>query len=850
MRIPLSWLRQYAPLPEQATAEDVLASLVTVGLEEEAVYRPADDISGPVVVGQVLSMQAETHSNGKTVNWCSVRVLAEGRQQSLSGPGIAEDGVQGIICGAHNFKVGDKVVVALPGACLPGGFKISVRKTYGHVSAGMIASARELGIGEDHQGILVLSSLGLDPELGSDALKLLGLDDQAAEVNVTPDRGYAFSIRGIAREYCHAQKVSFNDFVADWARKAPAANEQGYPVLLNDQAPIRGRQGCTRFATRQVSGLQPGAVTPTWMAARLRLAGIRSISLPVDISNYLMLETGQPLHFYDLDRIQGGIEVRRARAGETLLTLDGKERSLSEEDLLICDQSGPIGLAGLMGGASTECSGQTSNILIESARFDEVSVARSARRHKLSSEASKRFERGVDPKIQAAVAQRAVELLCQLGGATAQPAVTDIDDSQPSPTIELDRDYPAQRIGLDYEPQYIQQLLTQIGAELEPCQSGWLVSAPSWRPDIQAKEDLVEEIARLAGYDKIPSRLPQAPAGRGYSRDQLLNRRVLEALAVWGMTETLSYPFVSQEASRLWASPRADQPLESIKLANPISASEGWLRRSLLPGLVETLKRNLSRGFKDLAIFESGHVFIPSAEQSSFDLPEPLQLPSQQILDHIDSQLPQQPQFLAGLFTGYEHAPMPDSQARPYDWRDSLDALGLVADCAGVSLRIVQGQHQAFHPGRTAVVTTADGQQLGYAGELHPQLLQDQDMPERTCAFEINLSLLLAQATEVIRARPISSYPAATQDLALVVPEETPASQLAETLAEGAGDLLENIRVFDDYRGPGLDQGEKSLAFALRFRAADRTLTAEEASACRDKALALAAERFGARLRA
>ena len=354
MRVPLSWLREFVPVAEDASAEDLMATLVKVGLEEEDVHRPSDELSGPIVVGQVLSMEPETHSNGKTVNWCQVRVVPEGQEQTLTGKGIEPSGVQGIICGAHNFVPGDKVVVTLPGAVLPGGFAITARKTYGHKSAGMIASTRELGIGDDHGGILVLSTLGLDPELGTDAMELLGLYDQAAEVNVTPDRGYAFSLRGIAREWCHATGSSFEDFVLAYGERAPEANDAGHPVALRDDAPIHGNPGCVRFVMREVSGVKADAPVPTWMSSRLRLAGVRSLSLPVDISNYVMLETGQPLHFYDADKVQGEIVVRRAAAGEKLVTLDGVERTLHPEDIVIADDSGVIGLAGVMGGASTE----------------------------------------------------------------------------------------------------------------------------------------------------------------------------------------------------------------------------------------------------------------------------------------------------------------------------------------------------------------------------------------------------------------------------------------------------------------------------------------------------------------
>ena len=799
MRVPLSWLREFAPVPEDATAEDVLDTLVKVGLEEEAVHRPADEISGPIVVGQVLSIEPETHSNGKTVNWCQVRVVPEGQQQTLTGKGIEESGVQGIICGAHNFKVGDKVVVTLPGAVLPGNFAITARKTYGHKSAGMIASTRELGIGEDHGGILVLSTLGLDPELGSDALELLGLYDEAAEVNVTPDRGYAFSIRGIAREYAHATGTSFNDFVLEYGARAPKANSEGIPVRLEDSAPIHENPATIRFVMRRVNGVDATAPVPTWMASRLRLAGVRSISLPVDISNYVMLETGQPLHFYDV-----------------------------------------------MGGASTEVTAETKNILIEAARFDEVSIARTARRHKLISEASKRFERGVDPQIQQAAAQRAVELLTQLAGGTADAGVTDAALPYHPVVIDLPSEYTAGRIGVDYSQEQIVACLSEIGCDVEKTENGYSVTVPSWRTDLLAKEDLTEEIARIDGYDKIPSSLPVAPAGRGYTPEQSMRRRVVDALAASGMTEVFAYPFVSADENARWVAPVAGEQVASVRLVNPISSAQGWMRRSLLPGLVGVLKRNLSRGFKNLAIFEAGRVFIPRPQHGSALNPPLGQRPSDEVLAELNAGIPEQPIHIGGLFTGAEHDPMPGTQARPYDWRDALDAVRLIADAMGMELVIVQGTHQAFHPGRTARLCTVEGETVGFAGELHPKLLQTENLPERTCAFELDFTALLDVKAPAPQAAPIYGFPAATQDVALLVDASVPVAEVSRALREGAGELLEDIRVFDDYRGAGIEPGKKSLAFALRFRAPDRTLTAEEASASREAAVAVATERFGA----
>ncbi|MHA7181644.1 phenylalanine--tRNA ligase subunit beta [Arthrobacter sp. MDB2-24] len=844
MRIPLSWLREYAAVPADATAEDVMAELVKVGLEEEDVHRPTDELRGPVVVGQVLSVVKEPQSNGKTINWCEVRVVPEGAEQTLTGDGIDPSGVQGIVCGAHNFVEGDKVVVTLPGAVLPGDFRISPRKTYGHVSAGMIASVRELGIGDDHDGILVLSTLGLDPEVGTDALELLGLYDEAAEINVTPDRGYCFSIRGVAREYAHATGTDFTDPAG--AVVVPQAKDAGYPVRLEDSAPIYGRPGCDRFVARTVRGVDPSRPTPPWMSARLRLAGIRSISLVVDISNYVMLELGQPLHFYDLDRLSGDIVVRRAVAGETLRTLDDRERTLDAEDLLITDGSGPIGIAGVMGGAATEVSDETRNVLIESAHFEEVGIGRSRRRHRLPSEASKRFERGVDWNVADVAAQRAVELLLDLAGGTADDAVTDVGQAPAPRVIDLAADFPARLIGRDFTDEQIRGTLTDLGATVDAVDGGYRVTAPSWRTDLETREDLTEEIIRLVGYDTIPSTLPVAPPGRGLTRLQQQRRRLLNALAGAGLTEVLSYPFVSAHANAVFGTPDEGAPAASVKLANPLSAELGYLRRSILPGLVELAKRNSSRGFRDLALFESGAVFLPGAALGTDSIP-PLGIrPDDEVLDGLYAGIPDQPQTIAALFTGHETTPSAGIVPRAWDWADAIDVVQLMGRVTGVDVVVRQGSHQAFHPGRTAEFSLRSGEVLGYAGELHPKLIAAQDLPARTVALEINADLLFDAAADVIVARPLSTYPPATQDVALVVESGVVAGDVLETLREGAGELLEDVSLFDVYTGQGIGEGRKSLAFALRFRAPDRTLTADEASAARDAAVALAAERFGA----
>ncbi|ROS24948.1 phenylalanyl-tRNA synthetase beta subunit [Rathayibacter sp. PhB127] len=839
MRIPLSWLGEYVDLEQGVTTEAVHAALVSVGLEEEDVHR--FEVSGPVVVGEVLDLVPEPQKNGKTINWCTVRVAPEGERAADGG-----DDVRGIVCGAHNFAAGDKVVVSLPGAVLPGPFPISARKTYGHVSDGMIASTRELGLGDDHEGILRLASLGIDPEVGTDAIALLGLDDAAVEVNVTPDRGYAFSIRGIAREYAHATGADFRDPALAITAPERLDSAPVFPVAVEDEAPIRGRVGSSVFVTRVVRGIDPSLPTPPWMIARLRLAGVRSISLVVDITNYVMFELGQPLHGYDLERLEGGIVVRRARSGETLETLDGQIRRLHHEDLLITDDGGPIGLAGVMGGARTEITDTTADVLIEAANFDPVSIARTARRHKLPSEASRRFERGVDPLVAPVAAARAVQLLVELAGGTADELGSVLADSGTATAIELPDGYISGLIGLEYTPEEIRGALVEIGASVEAGGAGLLVTPPSWRPDLTDRSTLAEEVARITGYDRIPSILPVAPPGRGLTPGQRLRRTVAQSLAAAGLTEVLSYPFLSRSINDRFGSVDGE-PVQQVSLANPLDATAGQLRLSLLPGLVQVAARNRSRGLVDLAVYEMGSVFLPQGDRpfGSEGLPLAGARPSAEIEAALNAGIPRQPLHVAALLTGSALERQPGVAARDFDWRDALDVVRDVAAASGVQLEIRQGSHAALHPGRTAEVLL-DGAVVGHAGELLPSLADDLDLPHRVAVVELDLDPLIARAGRLVVARPVGALPAATQDLSLVVPVAVPAADLQAAVAEGAGELLEAIRLVDDYRGAGVPEGSKSLTFALRFRAADRTLTAAEASAAKESGTALAAERFGA----
>ncbi len=819
MRAPMSWLAEHVDVPAGTTGDDVHAALVRVGLEEEALH--GGDVTGPLVVGRVLSFEAEEHKNGKTIRWVQVDV--------------GEPEPRGIVCGAGNFLVDDLVVVSLPGAVLPGGFEISARKTYGHVSDGMIASERELGLGDDHDGILRLNAKGYEAQPGDDALALLGLDDVAVEVNVTPDRGYVLSIRGMARELALS---------TGWAFRDPAAIEagegSGFPITVADDAPIRGVVGCGSFVARAVRGIDASAPTPRWMQQRLTLAGMRPISIAVDVTNYVMLELGQPIHGYDLGLLQGGITVRRAAPGETITTLDDVTRTLSTEDLLICDDAGPVGLAGVMGGDRTEMSATTTDVLVESAWFHGVSIARTARRHRLWSEASKRFERGVDPALQAVAAQRVVDLLVELAGGTADPLGGAVGDVPTMPTIAFAPQDAARVTGADYTDDETRAALVAIGATVTEGTGGtWRVTPPTWRPDLAERVDLVEEAARVVGYDRIPSVLPSPPSGRGLTRPQRLRRAVSNALASSGLTEVLVAPFQAEaDARRVGAEP--------VRLTNPLDERRPFLRTSLVPGLVETAQRNVGRGLVDLGIFEVGAVFRVEGDHGTDTVPAGAARPDADVLASLDA-LPTQPRHVGALLLGARVAKQPGQAREAYGVADAVDVARRVARALGLAVDVRQAQRDWLHPGRTAEVLVGE-QVVGVAGELLPALALEADLPRQVAVVELDLDALVDLARVGLDTAVIGATPAATQDLSVVVDASVPAGDVLAAVREGAGPLLEHVALVDDFRGGDLD-GAKSLTFALRFRDAERTLTAAQATEAKLAGLALATERTGATLR-
>lgn len=868
--VPLEWLRQYVQVRPGTDAAALAADLVKVGLEEEQIV-PAR-VTGPLVVGKVLTQEPKEQSNGKVINYCRVDVGEQHNDAPGTGKEPSELPSRGIICGAHNFKPGDSVVVSLPGAVLPGDFKIAARKTYGHISDGMICSAAELGFPDDGKhGIIVLDERypeGEVPAPGTDALALLGLDDEVVEINVTPDRGYCFSMRGVAREYSHSTGGAYQDPAdttnADfYPQGLQAPGNDGPRVEVNDEAPINGVPGCDRYVARLVEGVNPNAPTPDWMSRRLQASGMRSISLAVDVTNYVMLELGQPLHAFDADKLTLPLVVRRAQAGEKLTTLDDVERVLDPQDLVIADGEGGsrvLALAGVMGGATSEVTETTTNVLIEAAHFHPVSVARSARRHKLPTESSKRFERGVDYQLAPVAAQRAADLLVRYGGGSYGP-ITEIDRTQAPAPIEFALDAASRLTGVDYPREQVVGLLREIGCQVNDDGGATVqVNAPSWRPDLTGSAELVEEIARLDGYDNIPVQLPVAPAGTGLTFAQRARRDIVRTVAEQGLTQVLSYPFVGDIYDRLEL-PADDERRQAVRIANPLADDAPLLRTSVLDSLIDVAVRNVSRGIGDVALYEVGNV-TTSAGVVPAPIPGVAQRPSQAEIEALAAGTPRQRLHLGAILCGQHGYSGVLQHVRNWDWADAVELVRDIASLLGVKLHVANAERAPWHPGRCAevriVVPTKNptrpqiGEVIGYAGELHPRIVKKLGLPERACAVELDLDALIERSSSqpVVKAQPVSTYPAAKEDFAFVVDEATPSQAVAAAIIIAGGKLLDDVRLFDVYRGPQLGPGRKSLAFSVRLRASDHTLSASETEAARARIIKQVGKYTGAKLRA
>jgi len=833
MRVPVEWLRSLVELPSGVTTEQLAERLTMYDLKLEEIL--GGGISGPLTVGRVLAINPEQQKNGKTINWCRVDVGAQNEPSVPDAPG--EDvPSRGIVCGAHNFGVGDLVVVSLPGTFLPAmGFEIGSRKTYGHVSDGMICSTAELGIPGDASGILVLEPGTAEP--GDDAVQVLGLGDQTLDLEVNPDRAYALSLRGVARDAALAFGVPFND-PADIA--VPSAEQPAYPVRVEDP------EGCPVFTTLVVEGIDPEAQTPAWMAKRITDAGMRPISLTVDISNYVMLELGQPNHCYDRAKIDGDIVVRRAREGERLTTLDGVDRALTPDDLLVTDASGPIGLAGVMGGDHTEIDATTTDVVVEAAYWDPVTIFRAVKRHKLPSEAAKRYERGVDPELPLRGAARVAELLVELAGGTLAPGATVVGEAPKRTAVTFPADLPSKISGLEITPQQAQDTYERNGCEVIVSEGAFTVTPPSWRFDLNDPYDFVEEALRTAGYENVPSVLPTPTGGRGLTRGQELRRRVGHVLAGAGLVEVTTLPFVGPADLDRLGVPQDDPRRDLVTLANPLSAEEPALTPTLLIGLLRAASLNIGRGHDDVQISEIGRVFRPRPGNPAAPILGVDRRPTDDELAALDAALPDQPRHIGFVLAGERTRSGWAGAGRPVDWSDALSVARLVAQNLHVDLEVAPASLAPFHPGRCAELYVGE-RIVGTAGELHPKVAEAYGLPGRVAVGELNLDLLIELAPAIGPKPEFSAFPVAKEDFAFIVDADVAAGDL-QALVAGASDLIESARLFDVYTGDQVGEGRKSLAFKVRLRAQDHTLKEAEIKAAREQIVAAAAT-LGAELR-
>lgn len=782
MKVVWSWLRELVPV--EASPEDVADRLSLQALKVERVERLGAEIDG-VVVGSVVKVD-EIPGAQKIV----LVTVDTGRD------------VREIVCGARNYGPGDKVPVAMPGAKLPGDFQIGERTMHGVTSRGMLCSARELGLSDDHSGILVLDT---DAAPGSDVRPVLGLDDVVIELEITANRPDAMSVVGVAREVAALYGVPLTV-------PEPMVKENGTDAAALASVVVKDSKGCPRYLARIVTGLRNGA-SPEWMQRRLTAAGMRPISAIVDVTNYVLLERGHPTHAFDLDALAGpGIVVRKAKKGERMTTLDGVERAFDKDDLLICDAEKAVGVAGVMGGAETEVSDATTRVLLESAWFDPQRIGRTARRLGLRTEASVRFERGADPNGAYAAADRVCELLAQVADGSVAAGTIDVSARIPArKPVRVRTARAAALIGAPVSSEEMAAMLGAVGMEVTAAgRTALRVIPPTFRPDVAIEEDLVEEIARLHGYDRIPETLPAGGRIGGLSREQRLRRAVRAALLGVGVSEAQTLSLLAPGFADRFGLPR-DHPWRSlIELDNPLSEEESVLRPSLLPGLLFAAERNVARRVPRVSLFEIGVAFENAWRDDRG---------GRVATEHLRAAF-----VLAGTAPGGWHG------ERGFDTYDATGVVAAVASAVGAPTpSFAPAVYPELHPGRAADVLI-DGTRIGVAGEIHPRIADALGIPGRVAVAEIDLAPLLAAAREG-SAATLPRFPAADRDLAVVMPAGTLAADVESVLKDAGGAILESVALFDVFRGEQVGEGNVSLAYRLVFRHPERTLTDDEVGA-------------------
>ncbi|MDA8364282.1 MAG: phenylalanine--tRNA ligase subunit beta [Gammaproteobacteria bacterium] len=793
MKISEQWLREWVPV---RMSGDALAERLTMaGLAVDAripVSPPLDQ----VVVGEITALAP--HPAADRLRVCAVRV---GRDHMLE-----------IVCGADNAAVGLKVPVALPGAELPGGVRIVRSEIRGVGSQGMLCSAKELGLAEAAEGLMVLDS-GARP--GMAVCNALGLDDHQIELDLTPNRGDCLSVAGLARELSTLTGVT---------ARAPAVRAAKVRSRRQFRVTVRSGRDCPRYAGRVIEDIDPAAVTPSWLRERLRRSGVRSIHPVVDVTNYVMLELGQPLHAFDLDRLSGGLTVRLAQPGEVLALLDGNRVTVPEGALLIADSKGPCALAGIMGGLDSAVTAATGSVFLESAYFRPGAIASRARQMGLHTDSSHRFERGVDPQLQRRALERATQLILSLAGGRPGPVVEKVAARQlPVRTaVKLRAERVARLLGAPVPRQQIALILKRLGMRSVRVADGWMVTPPSWRFDISEECDLIEEVARIAGYEKLAPRRPQAPLQAGTATETRVSADRFRAMLVdRDYQEAITYSFVDPALQAL-----VDPDHKPIVLANPIASDMAAMRTSLWPGLLGAAAHNLNRQQERVRLFEVGRRFLLRHDGTVAEVAS-----------------------LAGIVVGPalpEQWGAPAREADFYDVKGDVEALVSAGGTSG-RFRFRPARHPALHPGQAAEVTDASGQPIGLLGSLHPSVRAHLGLEQSVFLFELRLDLL--EKVQIPAFEEVSRFPSIRRDIAVVVDNRVPAQAVLDCVTQVSGKLLANLELFDEYRGEGIDSGRKSLAMGLTLQDSSRTLKEGEVEALMEQVVKVLASQLGAGLR-
>ena len=791
MKFPESWLREHVTV--DADRATLAATLTAIGLEVEAVNAIGGTLDG-VIVAQIVA--CEKHPEADRLQVCRVAV------------GNGEE-VQ-IVCGAPNAREGLKAPLATVGTTMPGGMEIKPAKLRGVESFGMLCSAKELGIDPDASGLLELPA---DAPVGTALAAYLQLPDASFELKLTPNRADCFSVRGVAFDVAASLGSTVNAF--DIA-PVPAVIAAERTIELDAGADV------PRFCGRIIEGIDPAAPTPLWMRERLKRAGLRPISALVDVTNYVMLELGQPLHAFDNDALQGSVRVRRAKPDETLKLLDEREVKLGEEFLVVADDEGALALGGIMGGWDSRVTDATRNVFLEAAHWVPGVIAGRARKLGMHTDASHRFERGVDPELPRAAIERATALVLQIAGGKPGPLTEAAwkEHLRPHPAVRLRRARLARILGMDVPGAEVERILLALGMAVQSDAEGWQVTPPSRRFDIAIEEDLIEEIARIRGYDAVPlhaptgqiqlGALPEARTDIGDIRRQLCAR---------GYFEAINYAFLDAATLAAWS-----LDTEAVALANPLSADLGVMRTALLPGLVEALRRNTSRQQERVRLFETGRIFRRADDA------------------------PQETLRLAGGAIGRAKAEQWAATKRDVDFFDlkgDVESL-LRLSGANVNFRYTPASEPWLHPGRSAQLWNGETR-LGVLGHLHPALVQALDIDGEVLVFELDIEPLCQR--DLPRAGDLSKFPSVRRDLALVVAQDTPWSALEASLRAALGPLLREVRLFDQYQGTGLEPGFKSLAMGLILQDGYRTLNDADTDQAVQTALAALERDCGARIR-